>query len=371
MLEGGCGVVHIVFDHEFRRHLAVKTFKHISIGAIDQATFIREATAWIRLDHHSRVVQAFFVLHFSGRPHLFLEYIPGGNLRQWMASVGGKTRVQDGLRLGVEICDGLSHIYARGIAAHRDLKPENCLLSADGHIKVTDFGLASIQRTERDPIQKGVQTQPAGTPAYMPPEQFYVGSVNASADIYSLGVLLYEILLGRHPFEDWLSLTDDPWKWAHVHQTVAPNIRKAGLPAQLQTLLDRCLSKDPKNRYQSVDPIREILASEYRAVTGVSVQVATARPLDSTEMELKAVGLLEMNLAADAAECVLEVLNLDESQDELYQSYERALSLLHFCEFSNPGWRSGIGAVLLCGLAPGRTFIREPAAGLNEALEFL
>src|SRR5579872_4860993 len=83
LLEGGCGVVYVVFDHQFRRQFAVKTFKEISGAAIDQAAFIREATVWIRLNHHPSVVQAFFVLHFSGRPHLFLEYISGGNLRQW------------------------------------------------------------------------------------------------------------------------------------------------------------------------------------------------------------------------------------------------------------------------------------------------
>ena len=148
VLEGGCGFVYVVFDHAFRRPLAVKTFKNVTTAAIDHTAFLREATAWIRFDHHPNVVQAFFLLHFSERPHLFLEYESGGNLRQWMNSVSGKNRLHEGLRLAVELCDGLSHIHARGIAPHRDLKPENCLLSSAGHLKVTDFGLASFQRPE-------------------------------------------------------------------------------------------------------------------------------------------------------------------------------------------------------------------------------
>jgi serine/threonine protein kinase len=119
VLEGGCGLVYVVFDHQFRRPLGAKTYKNLTTIATDEAAFVREATTWIRLDHHPSVTQAFFLLHFANKPYLFLEYVVGGNLRKWINSVRTDTRLREGLRLAIEICDGLSHIYERGVAAQR------------------------------------------------------------------------------------------------------------------------------------------------------------------------------------------------------------------------------------------------------------
>ncbi len=194
--------MYVVFDDKFRWPFAVKTFKEMGDAGHDHEAFIRESTAWIRLDHHPHVVQAYFALHLAEKPHLFLEYVAGGNLRQWIAAKRNRGRVRDGLRLAIQICDGLAHIYAHGIAAHRDIKPENFLLTAEEDLKVTDFGLVSMQAPNRDLGARGLHTQPGGTPAYMPPEQFLVGSVDKSADVYALGIVLFEILTGRHPFAD-------------------------------------------------------------------------------------------------------------------------------------------------------------------------
>src|SRR5471030_2260254 len=108
VLEGGCGLVYVVFDHQFRRPLGAKTYKNLTTIATDEAAFVREATTWIRLDHHPSVTQAFFLLHFANKPYLFLEYVVGGNLRKWINSVRTDTRLREGLRLAIEICDGLS-----------------------------------------------------------------------------------------------------------------------------------------------------------------------------------------------------------------------------------------------------------------------
>lgn len=371
VLEGGCGVVYVVFDQKFRRQLAVKTFKDTTTPVIDQAAFVRESTAWIRLDHHPNVVQAYFALQLLDRPHLFLEYVPRGDLRHWIISAENRHRLREGLRLAIEICDGLSHIYAYGIAAHRDIKPENFLLSADGQLKVTDFGLASMQAPHRSLSTTGLHTEPGGTPAYMPPEQFFLGSVGKSADVYAFGLVLFELLTGRHPLADWLGPYDEPWQWARVHQTVIPDLEHAGIPARLQILLERCLAKDSRNRFSGFETIRSILAEEYRARAGIAIPCPPVRQLDSTELGLKAAGLFEIGFADEATECVLRILALEEPQDELYLCYERVVSLLELFTFNNPGWRSGIGPTLLCGLAPGRALIKEPVPGFPETLELL
>jgi TPR repeat protein len=206
----------------------------------------------------------------------------------------------------------------------------------------------------------------------MPPEQFFVGSVNKSADVYAFGIVLFEMLTGRHPFAGWLSLSDDPWKkWAQVQQTVAPDLAHVGLPVRLQTLLERCLATDIADRYSSFEPIRTILAEEYSVLEGIAIQLAPVKPLDSTELGLKAAGLLELGLPSEGAECLVRILDLDESQDELLMCYERVASLLELFRFNNPGWSSGVGAVLLGGLAPGRSFIRLPVPAFPEAIRAL
>ena len=284
-----------------------------------------------------------------------------------MDSVPSKNRFHEGLRLAVELCDGLSHLYARGIAAHRDLKPENCLLSSDGHLKVTDFGIASLQA----PNQSGVRTLPGGSPAYMPPEQFYVGSLNQSADVYSFGILLFELLTGRHPFARWFSPRMKWEQWEQLHQKLKAHFKGSELPDPIQKLLSRCFAKDYRDRYQNFAPIREVLAFEYLAATRKTLLVPQSVPLDSTELELKAFGLYELNLPDEAAECLIGVLERDGSQDELYLSYERVASLLDFGKRNNEGWSSGVAFVLICGLAVGRTFIKEPAPGVSEAIDLL
>jgi serine/threonine protein kinase len=369
--QGGFGIVYIVFDHQFRRQLAIKTYKTATPDPVDEAAFVREATTWIRLDHHPNVAQAFFLLRLSKKPHLFLEYVDGGNLRQLISSAGAGIPLHEGLRLAVQICDGLSHIYERGVAAHRDLKPENCLITSDGRLKVTDFGIARLHPSASVIGREGSQTAPAGSAPYMPPEQFRVGSVNKTADVYAFGVILFELLTGIHPFARWL-LLDTSWsKWESVQSTVVPDFADPGLPPHLRPVLERCLAKNPKLRYADFGPIRDALAAAYRAVTRLSPSLPTVRPLDGTELGLKAAGLLELRLPAEAAVCLVRILNLDETQEELFSVYERVASLLELFSLNNLGWSSGVGALLLCALAPGRTCIIEPCPGLDEAIQLI
>jgi serine/threonine protein kinase len=204
----------------------------------------------------------------------------------------------------------------------------------------------------------------------MPPEQFRFGSVNKTADVYSFGIVLFEMLTGRHPFAAWLGLTD-VCKWEQLQHTVMPDLSDPALPPHVRTTLARCLVKAFNRRYSDFGPIRAVLADEYRAVTKASPPPLAVRPLDATELGLKATGLFELGFPEEAADSLVQILDLEATQEELFSCYERVTSLLEFFSLNRPGWNTGVGAVLLCALAPGRASVVEPVAGFPEALLLL
>lgn len=163
-------------------------------------------------------------MSIDGTPFVFMEYVAGGDLRGWI----GKPRLTDDLpqvlRFAIHLCDGMIHAFSRGIKAHRDIKPGNCLITEDGTLQLTDFGLSmafddtdgrlkptgdrdgvdNLQRLCIGPSQTG---SIAGTPPYMAPEQFDgTANVDVRSDIYAFGVVLHEMVTGRLPFvaRNWL-----------------------------------------------------------------------------------------------------------------------------------------------------------------------
>ena len=213
------GSVYIVFDHEWRKKLAAKTFQHEVLGddpSIKQR-FRGEALTWIGLDPHPNIVTALFVKNIGSMPFIFLEYEAGGDLSSWIKSSKTSRSLPWALQLAVGFCDGINYAYSKGIKAHRDIKPGNCLISETGELKVTDFGIASLLMPD-DSASSGHRQRPAspghpragrltqvgsllGTAPYMAPEQFFDASlVDARADIYSFGIMLFEMLTGRLPF---------------------------------------------------------------------------------------------------------------------------------------------------------------------------
>jgi TPR repeat protein/serine/threonine protein kinase len=347
---GGMGIVYIVFDHRWHRQLAIKTYPELSLQSKSEIDrFTREATTWIRLDPHPNVTQAISLLHLRdkgghilgtpfGKAHLFLEYVSGGNLRGWMSSAPWQDRLPNALRFALQLCDGLSHIHSRGIIAHRDIKPENCLLTQDGDLKVTDFGLASIHelRARLSRVPPGLETgKPSegpgalthagvgmGTPDYMPPEQFIdARSADVRSDIYSFGILLFEMLSGRIPFSgrnrgELAYAGEFAWQdWAYVHLNAQPRLEGQHIPSDLKTLLHVCLAKDPGDRYPNFEPIRSSIAGIYQRVAKrTAPQPARPQPQDQTLLGLKAAGLFELGLHEEALAYLDRVIAQDPSK---------------------------------------------------------
>lgn len=141
--EGGMGEVLLIWDGE-QRLCAAKTFKAETLATVASLSerFIQEARVWLDLGQHENIVEAYCVEVIHGRPFLFLELMPGGSVAERLAVSPQGLMLCDVLRFAVNVCDGMSVAVRRGLSAHRDLKPANCLLTEDGVVKVTDFGLA-------------------------------------------------------------------------------------------------------------------------------------------------------------------------------------------------------------------------------------
>ena len=209
ILEGGAGIVYVVYDQVFREPFAAKTFKDevFVCNPLVADRFMREALAWVRLDVHPNVTQARMVETIEGIPFLFLEYVSGGDLGDWIGTPRLTEDLPQVLRFAIHFCDGITHALSKGIRAHRDIKPRNCLITAAGIRKVTDFGLAKLLE-EHSPAEtspshrstRGINMTVAavGTCTHMAPEQFAnIEHIDVRADVYSFGVMLFQMVTGE------------------------------------------------------------------------------------------------------------------------------------------------------------------------------
>ena len=150
ILQGGVGVVYIVYDHAFREPFAAKIIRDeiVAYNPDVAEQFLREGLAWVQLDLHPNVVQARMVEKIEGKPFVFLEFVSGGDLGAWIGSPLLTEDLPLVLRFAIQFCDGMNHLMSKNIRAHRDIKPRNCLITSDNTLKITDFGLAMLSDDE-------------------------------------------------------------------------------------------------------------------------------------------------------------------------------------------------------------------------------
>lgn len=228
ILQGGLGVVYVVFNEKHRRPYAVKTFRDEALELDPEIPdrFMKEALTWINLGAHPHMTSAVLVENMGLKPLLFLEYVEGGDAGRWVGSDYLKGMQWRLVRLAVQFCDGMNHALARGLKAHRDIKPQNCLITPYGKLKVTDFGLA---KAFDDLPAAGAR---AGTPAYMAPEQFRdPGLADIRADVYSFGVTLHQMLAGNLPFRgtSWADLEEQQRTRPARHYKISAEVRLSRL----------------------------------------------------------------------------------------------------------------------------------------------
>ena len=245
---GGMGIVYLALDTRLQRPVAIKALP----PAFNQDTGLRarlrrEARAAAALSHPG-IATVFALEEFDQRLYLVCEYVAGRTLRALMQVRAGVISIAEVLSIAVDIARALGAAHAHGVI-HRDLKPENVMQAAGGGIKVVDFGLARFEQGDR-PVSGERLTRPGGlpgTPGYMAPEVLRGDPADARADQFSFGVLLYELVTGRHPFRG----ADDTATVTRIVETEPPAIEpsRPDCPPALARIILTCLAREPRNRY--------------------------------------------------------------------------------------------------------------------------
>ncbi|MBC8104830.1 MAG: protein kinase [Cytophagales bacterium] len=248
-------VVYEALDPTMNRRVAVKELA-LTASLVGEARrqrierFYREARAAGAMSHPN-IVTIYEVGEDRGRYFIAMEYLEGGTLREKL-SLSGALPLSEALKVGIALCDALDYAHHHGIV-HRDIKPDNVHLLPGGRVKLTDFGIARIAHEE----QLTVAGQVFGTPSYMSPEQILGGQIDARTDIFSLGVLLYEMTTGRKPFtQPGDSVITITYRITHDPPPVP-----TGVPYSIESAFDRALSKDPAGRYATAADFRAALVA--------------------------------------------------------------------------------------------------------------
>jgi len=247
------GVVYKAEDTRLGRNVALK-FLPEDISQDPQAIerFRREARAASSLNHPS-ICTIYDIGEFEGRPFIAMELLEGQTLKQRISKKSLPT--SELLDIAVQITEGLEAAHAKGIV-HRDIKPGNLFLTDDGLVKILDFGIAKLSG-EVGPTRLG---SALGTPSYMAPEQTRGEEVDARADVWSLGVVLYEMLAGRRPFVGG-SGTAVVYAVLHEEPESLASLRPE-VPRELLRIVSRMLAKDPRQRYSdAVEVLADLRAA--------------------------------------------------------------------------------------------------------------
>jgi serine/threonine protein kinase/tetratricopeptide (TPR) repeat protein len=263
---GGMGEVYLAEDTELNRKVALKFLPpHLCQDEECRTRFKREAQAAAKLSHPN-IVHVYEVSEYRGRPFFAMEYIDGPSLRDIIKEK--QLSIDRAIALTIQICEGLGKAHQAGII-HRDIKPSNIMIDADGRPRLLDFGLATIRGREK--LTRTGST--LGTVAYMSPEQVKGQETDQRSDIFSVGILLYEMIAGRRPFGGdseaaiMRSILDD---------TPEPLARfKADVPDDLQRIMDEALDKDLDTRYQTAIA----LATDLKRLKKASETTTFTRPL--------------------------------------------------------------------------------------------
>ena len=256
--EGGMAFVYKARDMQLERFVAIKTLKP---NYVNQETFVdrfkREAKTAANLNHPN-IVQI-FDWGIEKEPYFVMEYIEGNTL----TSIIAKNRtisLSDILFIGAQVSNGLHAAHQKGLV-HRDIKPGNIMITPDGKVKVTDFGIVSLQNEESDITKTG---SILGTASYISPEQAQGKPVSIESDLYSLGTVLYELITGKAPFSG-----DSPISTATKHLTEKPekpSMFRRDLPKGVETAILKLLEKATYDRFKSAEDLRATLLQQRKAL---------------------------------------------------------------------------------------------------------
>ena len=262
--EGGMSFVYKAIDKQLQRTVAIKTLKPVYV---EQEKFVerfkREAQTAANLNHPN-IVQI-FDWGIGDEPFFVIEYIEGSTLTS-IISKKKTLSISDILFIGAQVSSGLQAAHSQGLV-HRDIKPGNIMITPEGKVKVTDFGIVSLQNEESDITKTG---SILGTASYISPEQAQGKPVSKESDLYSLGTVLYELITGRPPFEG-----ETPIATATKHITDKPeklSVYRQNIPKGVENAILKLLHKYPKDRFKNAEDLRALLLQQKNQLQSIQTQ---------------------------------------------------------------------------------------------------
>lgn len=316
---GGMGKVYFVFHRLWKMNMAIKTPHRAAVKSETRMVrFLREAEFWVDLGLHPNIATCYYARVIDGIPRLFIEYVDGGDLHSWnlQKRLDDLVTVTD---LMLQFCHGMMYAESRGMI-HRDIKPANCLITHDKILKITDFGLVKrvddstgegkpeeavsdptrLTETSVTLFEAGVM----GSPWYMAPERFLdKRKDDIRSDIYSFGVMFYELAVGSKPFKFPKGFSLPALVRSHLHRKpVDPTSIRPDLPRKLVEIISTCLKKKAENRYPSfADLCRDLEVAAGRMGAG---RKPRPRPnlvgLKANSLNNQAVSLLDLGRTEEA-----------------------------------------------------------------------
>jgi serine/threonine-protein kinase len=286
--KGAMGVVYEGVDPRLGRRVAIKT---ILKSHLDEDTakdysmrFVREAQAVARLNH-PHIVQVYDFGEEGDIAYLVMEFIKGKELKTFF-DANERFDLKESVRIMGELCDALDFAHHAGII-HRDIKPANVMIDAQGRTKLTDFGVARVQDSDKTSVERTQAGTMVGTPAYMSPEQITGGTIDKRTDVFSAGIILYQFLTGEKPFTG-----SGAWTIAKKiiqEEPALPSSLNNAITPIFDSVVNKALSKNPETRFQSAKDLGNALKralegrgeeddSDKTVVGGLGGDLAGAKP---------------------------------------------------------------------------------------------
>jgi tetratricopeptide (TPR) repeat protein len=397
--KGGFGVVYLAYSRETEQVCALKTFRdELLADAAAREAFKKEALLWVNLEEHSFILAARWVEEFSGRLFVAMDYVAPDaqgrvSLVDHLARAGGPFDAGQTLKWAVQFCLGMEHAQAHGINCHRDIKPANILITQDGTLKISDFGLAAttemawretggrggslITGGAEGPfglslMQTGGKAR-CGTPGYVAPEVYRGEGADIRSDLYSFGLVLWQMATGSPAPPFVVPYRGDLEGYLRQIYEQQMTGRMPGVDGFLGTVLERCLCPKPAERYGSFGELRGALEPMLERKTGKKFEVPQVGEKTVVFWNNKGGSLYALGRLVEAIGCYDQALAIDPRltaawnnkglpladlgrREEAISCYDQALAI-------DPRW---VGAWLNKGNALAALGRREEAIGCYD-----